>query len=47
MVYVCLVALLPKAIEENGLVCVLIPEKATHKATTHGEVKIKLWPGKP
>ena len=44
---VCLVALLLKAPEEGGLVCVLIHGKATHKATTHDEVKIKLWPGKP
>ena len=42
---VCLVALLLEAIEENGLVCVLIHGKATHKATTHDEVKIKLGLG--
>ena len=42
---ICLVALFLKAIEENGLVRVLIHGKATHNATTHDEVEIKLGLG--
>ena len=42
---VCIVALCLTAGEENGLVCVLLHGKATHKATTHDEIKNKLCLG--
>ena len=42
---VCIVALFLTAGEENCLVCVLLHGKATHKATTHDGIKIKLCLG--